>query len=344
MKAIAAILVESKKPLVLDEIEIPALRFGQVLVKVICTGICGAQINEIDAVKGPDKFLPHLLGHEATATVVDCGEGVTTVKPGDRVAMHWRKGSGIHAPTPKYQSPVGLVNSGWVTTFNEMAIVSENRVTTVPSDFDPEAGALMGCAVTTAFGVINNDARVRVGESVVVFGAGGVGLSVVQAAAMVSAHPIVAIDLFDTKLELARTLGATHIINSKKQDPAPEILKIVGRAGADVVVDVTGNARVIETAYEVTQPQGRTILVGVPREKVTIYTLPLHHDKILRGSEGGQTRPEIDIPNYVRLCQAGKLNLKQIITNHYPFEKINEALADIRAGRVAGRCIVQMKA
>jgi len=101
MKGKAAILVESGKPLVLEEIEIPSLSFGQVLVKVLCSGVCGAQINEIDAAKGPDGFLPHLLGHEATGIVLECGEGVTTVAEGDRAVMHWRKGAGIHSPTPR---------------------------------------------------------------------------------------------------------------------------------------------------------------------------------------------------------------------------------------------------
>src|SRR2546422_7550003 len=128
----AAILVELKKPLVIEEIESPPLRFGQVLVKILCSGICGAQINEIEGAKGPDKFLPHLLGHEATATVVECGEGVTTVKAGDRVVCHWRKGAGIHAPTAKYKSRIGDINSGWVTTFSDYSVVSENRVTKVP--------------------------------------------------------------------------------------------------------------------------------------------------------------------------------------------------------------------
>lgn len=342
MKAKAAILVESKKPLVIEDIEIPKLTFGQVLVKVICSGICGAQINEIDAVKGPDKFLPHLLGHEATAEVVDIGEGVTTVAVGDRVVMHWRKGSGIHAPTPKYNSKLGVVNAGWVTTFNEYAIVSENRVTTVPKDFDPESGALMGCAVTTAFGVLNNDAKIGIGESIAIFGIGGVGLNMIQGAVMVSAFPIIAIDVYDSKLEMAKMLGATHIINSKKEDPVSKIKEIVGNNGVDVAIDNTGNVSVIESAYEITAAKGRTILVGVPRkgEKVSIYTLPLHFEKILKGSEGGGTKPEIDIPKYVRLCQNGKLDLKKIIGKRYKFEEINQAISDLRSGDVVGRCMI----
>lgn len=345
MKTRAAVLVELKKPLVLDELEIPALTFGQVLVKVLCSGICGAQINEIDGAKGPDKFLPHLLGHEATAEVLEVGPAVKSVKAGDRVVMHWRKGAGLEVPPPKYASKsLGPVNAGWVTTFNEHAIVSENRVTRVPSDFDPEAGALMGCAVTTAFGVINNNAHLKVGESIVIFGAGGVGLNVVQGAAMVAAHPIVAIDLFDNKLQLAKSLGATHLINSTQTNAEEEILRIVGPGGADVTVDNTGNPRVIELAYRVTSARGRTVLVGVPKkgENVNIYTLPIHFEKTLHGSHGGDALPQYDIPNYVKLIQAGKLSLKEIIGKRYAFDQINDAIADMRSGAVAGRCMIHM--
>jgi len=344
MKGKAAILVESGKPLVLEEIEIPSLSFGQVLVKVLCSGVCGAQINEIDAAKGPDGFLPHLLGHEATGIVLECGEGVTTVAEGDRAVMHWRKGAGIHSPTPRYKSRLGVINAGWVTTFNQYAVVSENRVTRVADDFDPEAGALMGCAVTTAFGVINNDSRLHIGESIAVFGAGGVGLNIVQGAAMVAACPIIAIDVYDDRLKLAKKLGATHVINSRKSDTPAEIERIVGPGGVDVAVDLTGNVEVIQVAYELTGSSGRTILVGVPRkgEKTAIYTLPLHFDKILAGSHGGNARPQIDIPIYVRLCQAGKLELKQVIGKRYGLEEINNAISDLRGGKSVGRCMIHM--
>ena len=180
MKTRAAILVEQKKPLVIEEVEVPALKLGQVLVKVLASGICGSQIGEINGVKGPDRFLPHLLGHEGCGTVLEIGEGVRTVKPGDRVVLHWRKGAGLESVTPTYNSRLGTVNAGWVTTFNEHAVISENRVTAVPADFDVEAAALFGCAVTTAFGVVTNNAQVAIGQSVVVFGAGHVGQAVVR--------------------------------------------------------------------------------------------------------------------------------------------------------------------
>jgi S-(hydroxymethyl)glutathione dehydrogenase/alcohol dehydrogenase len=346
MKFKAAILVELKQPLVIEEIESPPLRFGQVLVKILCSGLCGAQLNEIEGAKGPDKFLPHLLGHEATATVVECGEGVTTVKPGDRVVCHWRKGAGLQAPTPAYSSKsFPKINSGWVTTFSEYSIVSENRVTKVPSDFDPEAGALLGCAVTTALGVIHNNARLGIGESIAVFGTGGVGLNIVQFAAKVSAYPIIGIDLHDHKLELARKLGATHTLNARQGDLREAIRKIAGPQGVDVAIENTGVADVIETAYEVTAPQGRVILVGVPPKAArhpSFYTLPLHFKKVLTGSEGGDCRPEIDIPKLVRLCQTGRLDLRDLVSRRYRLDQINDAIDDLKNGRVAGRCLVRM--
>ena len=346
MKFKAAILVELKKPLVIEEIETPPLRFGQVLVQILCSGICGAQINEIEGAKGPDKFLPHLLGHEATAVVVECGEGVTTVKPGDRVVCHWRKGAGLQAPTAIYTSKAfPRINSGWVTTFSQYSIVSENRVTKVPPDFNAESGALLGCAVTTAMGVINNNARLGIGESIAVFGTGGVGLNIIQFAAKVAAHPIIGIDLHDHKLELARKLGATHTLNARQGDLREEIRKIAGAQGVDVAVENTGVADVIETAYEVTGPQGRVILVGVPPKAArhpSFYTLPLHFKKVLTGSEGGDCRPEIDIPKLVRLCQAGKLELGGLVSKRYRLEQINEAIDDLKNGRVAGRCMVMI--
>src|SRR5690242_3650954 len=149
--ATAAILARSREPLVVDEIALPeALDAGQVLVKMLHTSICGAQINEIDAVKGPDKFLPHLLGHEASGKVVEVGPGVMHVKPGDTVVLHWRPSQGIQARPPAYTWRGNKLNAGWVTTFCEYAIISENRMTVIPDDFDLKIAPLFGCAITTA--------------------------------------------------------------------------------------------------------------------------------------------------------------------------------------------------
>jgi S-(hydroxymethyl)glutathione dehydrogenase/alcohol dehydrogenase len=344
MKSQAAILVEQKKPLVIEEVEVPALKLGQVLVKVLTSGICGSQIGEIEGVKGPDRFLPHLLGHEGCGEVLEVGEGVRTVKPGDRVVLHWRKGVGLESVTPVYDSRIGTVNAGWVTTFNEYAVVSENRVTAIPADFDPEIAALFGCAVTTGFGVVTNNARLAIGESIAVFGAGGIGLNIVQGAALAGGNPIIALDRFDNRLALARSLGATHAINITKADAAEEIQKIVGHEGVDVAVDNTGNVEVIALASRITNARGRTVLVGVPPKDGTaaISTLPLHFEKRLTGSHGGECRPDVDIPHYVRMVREGRLALGSLIGKRCPLADINTAIADMQSGRLAGRAIVKL--
>lgn len=343
----AAVLTELHTPLEILDISMPdKLLVGQVLVKIHYSGICGSQLGEIDGAKGEDKYLPHLLGHEASGTVLDIGPGVRHVKPGDKVVLHWRKGLGIEAETPHYTSAGRKINAGSVTTFSEYSIVSENRVTPIPADSDLEVAALFGCAVTTGFGVVENNARLRIGESVVVFGAGGIGLNIVQAAALVSAYPIIAVDLHDNKLELARLMGATHVLNSRNGDVRQQILDIVGSAGVDAFIDNTGQPAVIEMGYQMSKPQGRVTLVGVPRKdkNINIYSLPLHFGKIISGSHGGEAIPQADIPRYHQLFRAGRIQLKSLITNYYPLEKINDALAGVRNGAIAGRCMIEMSA
>ncbi|WP_072623288.1 zinc-binding dehydrogenase [Spirulina major] len=342
----AAILVEQRQPLVVAEIELPQqLDVGQVLVKVHYTGICGSQLGEIDGAKGPDRFLPHLLGHEASGTVMAVGPGVKHVKPDDVVVLHWRKGLGIEATPPTYQWQGRDVNAGWVTTFNEYAIVSENRCTPIPSDSDLQVAALFGCAVTTGFGVVENNAKLKIGESIVVFGAGGIGLNMVQAAVLVSAYPIIAVDIHKNRLQLAAEMGATHLIDSSYEDPKSKIAEIMGNAGLDVFIDNTGQPSIIEIGYQLTKPQGRVVLVGVPRKgkDISIYSLPLHFGKVLIGSHGGDCYPHLDIPRYHNLFRLDRIKLKELITNTFNLGEINKAIKKIRNGEVKGRCLISFK-
>jgi S-(hydroxymethyl)glutathione dehydrogenase/alcohol dehydrogenase len=340
----AAILVEQRKPLVVDEIGLPAqLDVGQVLVEIHCSGICGSQLGEIDGAKGEDKFLPHLLGHEGSGSVLATGPGVRQVKAGDKVVLHWRKGPGIESPVPAYTWQGRKLNAGWITTFNRHAVVSENRVTAIPADSDLEVAALFGCAVTTGFGVVQNNAKVRIGESVVVFGAGGVGLNIVQAAALAGAWPVIAVDLHDNRLKLASDMGATHLINSAKEDARAKIRELAGPQ-LDAFIDNTGQPAIIQMGYELTGPQGRVTLVGVPRKgnDIAIYSLPLHFGKVLSGSHGGEAVPERDIPRYHALFKAGRIRLRELITDHFALDDINTAIAKMRDGSLAGRCLVRM--
>lgn len=340
----AAILLEQCQPLVVAEIELPKqLEVGQVLVKIHYSGICGSQLGEIDGVKGKDLFLPHLLGHEASGTVLAVGPGVKHVKPDNRVVLHWRKSIGIEADPPKYRWHDAMINAGWVTTFNEYAIVAENRCTPIPEDSDLQVAALFGCAVTTGFGVVENNAQIRIGESVVVFGAGGIGLNIVQAAALVSAYPIIAIDLYDNRLRLAGEIGATHLINSSREDARSQISKIVGTADVDVFIDNTGLPSIIEMGYQITKPQGRVILVGVPHRgnNIDIYSLPLHFGKKLIGSHGGDSYPQLDIQRYHNLFRLNRIKLRELITNYCTLDQINNAISNIKNGYFSGRCLIE---
>ncbi len=350
----AAILVQQRQPLVVDEIELPdTLDAGQVFVEVKHSGICGSQLGEIAGVKGPDKWLPHLLGHEGGAVVLNTGPGVRHVAPGDHVVMHWRSGRGIDAAPGSYRwrgSPLdgNRLNAGCITTFQQHAVVSENRVTKIPDDVPLDIAALFGCPVTTGLGVVENNAQLKPGQSVVVWGAGGVGLNIIQGAAMVSATPIIAIDLHDGRLQLAKQLGAAHTVNAHQQTPeetAERVRTLLGPLpGADVVIDNTGLPSVIRAAYDLTSPRGRTILVGVPKHDAdtTLHTLPLHFDKTLTGSHGGECVPDRDIPRYLKLVAAGKLDLAPLITHRYTLDDINTALDELRDGTVVGRCMIDL--
>jgi S-(hydroxymethyl)glutathione dehydrogenase/alcohol dehydrogenase len=339
----AAILAESRAPLVVDTVELPErLDAGQVLVKVLYTSICGAQLNEIAAARGPDPFLPHLLGHEASAEVIAVGPGVTTAAPRDTVVLHWRPGLGIQSRTPSYRWRGARLNAGLVTTFNEYAVVSENRMTVIPHDYDRRTAPLLGCAATTALGVVGNDAKVKIGASLVVFGVGGVGLNVVQFARLAGAHPIIAVDVIDRKLDRAARFGATHAVNAQRDDAAAVVRGIVGPDGPDNVIETTGVKSVIELAYDLTGPRGTCVLVGVPSEKASLYTLPLHLGKVLTGSHGGGAEPHLDIPRIIRLQRAGRVSFDGMITHEFALAEINDALDLVRRGE-AGRVLLDVR-
>ena len=345
----AAILNRLNEPLVIvEDLEHLPLEAGQVLVKVMTSSICGKQIGEISGHYGPDKYLPHGLGHEGSGTVVEIGPGVTTVKLGDHVVLHWRKGSGIEAKPPKYKWGNFTVGAGPVITFNDWAVVSENRLTTIPDDIPFDIAALMGCAVTTGLGLINNEAKLKIGQSIAVFGCGGVGMNIIQGAMMISAYPIIAIDKDQWKLDMAVKFGATHTFNTKYNIGNDylfnEINKVV-KGGVDVAVDCTGDPwTIIPSAYNSTSAQGKTILVGQPHVNRSV----MFHDfsnnyggKVMFASQGGLTNPTVDIPRYCELYKTSKLQLKEMITHRFPLYKINEALDVVRRGE-AIKCIIDM--
>jgi len=274
--------------------------------------------------------------------VLAIGPGVKHVNPGQTVVAHWRPGKGIEANTPKYNWNGQVVNSGWITTFNKYAVISENRLTPISAQADLKTAALYGCAVTTGLGTIENKARVRFGDAVVVFGAGGIGLNLIQGASLAGAAQIIAVDLYDRRLELAKELGATDVINGAHEDAFKAITSALNGGTADLFIDNTGKPEVIAKGYQAIKPTGQVVLVGVPKigEEAHIYTLDLHFGKSMTGTTGGEAQPTLDIPRYMRLFERRRISLAPLITEVAPLQKVNQLIEGMRSGRTAGRCLI----
>jgi len=330
----AAVLTEIDKPLEAFQLDVPSIDTGQIIVDIKVSGVCGSSLLDIGGFKGNKKFLPHMMGHEGGGIVNSIGPGVTKVKPGDRVVMHWRKGSGIEAPFVKY----GKVGAGKVTTFSEQAVVSENRVTKVPDNTPLDLCALLGCGLTTAFGAVCNVAKVSMGESVLVLGCGGVGLSLIKGASISGAAPITAYDITD-KCDITFNHGADNfyhdwnLINDK----------------FDVILDSVGNQQLFEQAVDKLAENGRYVVVGWhwATKQNRSMTMPdmmnmFEGDgKTILTTNGGHTCPDVDIPRYVKLYQKGLIDLDALITHRYTLHDINKAIDALRGG-IPGRIMIDI--
>lgn len=343
MKTLAAILVETGKPLVLEDIEVPTLQPGQALVEIQYSGVCHTQLLECRGYRGEDKFLPHCLGHEGSGIVREVGPGVCKVKPDDRAILSWIKGSGANVMGTQYTWGGRKVNSGAITTFSRYAIISENRLTPLPHRIDMKEAALLGCAVPTGIGSVWNTGEARPGQSIVIFGTGGVGLSAIAGMVIAGCAPILAVDLNPNRLELARKLGATHLINPSQGDVLQQILKVCP-GGVDIAIEATGRPPVMQQALACVRSQGGiAVVIGNAREGETLTIDPkqLNQGKQLRGTWGGDNVPDRDYPRYCKLIEAGKLDLRAILSEPFPLERINEALEALEHGLV-GRPLVGM--
>lgn len=342
MKTRAAILWQLHKPLVIDEVEIPALKRGQVLVKILFSGICRAQYNEMTGLKGPDKFLPHLLGHEASGFVVDPGPGVNKVKKNDYVCLSWIKGRGLDALRSQYQLGARTINAGAVTTFSDYAVVSENRAVKIPKTVPADVAAIAGCAVATGCGIINNTLNAVKKSSVVVFGTGGIGLSIIMGAKHRGCSSIIAVDVLDPKLKLAKRLGATHLINASKSPVLKNISAILPK-GADYAVDASGNKTAMENAFACINEKGVCVIAGNlgKNEKIELHPFELIKGKRIIGTWGGETQPDRDIPALLKAYSHGVLPIDRLITHRFGLEDINRAFEVLVKGD-AGRIILQM--
>lgn len=338
MKTLAAVLYEINKPLQIEELTIPELKEGQALVKIAYSGVCHSQLNEIRGLKGEDKYLPHTLGHEGSGIVETVGPGVRKVKPGDYVVLTWIKGDGLDVSSTTYQSNSGsIINSGAISTFMEYAIISENRLVAIPKEMPLREASLLGCAVPTGAGIVMNTAQVKPGSSVAVFGIGGIGLSAVLAAELLHAKIIIVVDIFDHKLEQARQVGATHLINARQQEPLPTILEITKGRGVDYAIEAAGQHETMETAFQAVRDNGGLcVLAGnLPHgERISINPFDLIKGKRIIGTWGGETQPDKDVPMYVDLYLSERLKLKKLLNRTYNLKDINEALDNLEKGEI----------
>ena len=331
----AAVLTGINQPLQVSEVENCPLVSGQVRVRMHVSGICGSQLHEIGGYKGNARFLPHLMGHEGFGVVEEIGLGVTKVKANDHVVLHWRPGNGIESDFPSYVFENRLISSGKVTTLAEVVTVSENRVTKVPPSTNPQFGALLGCSLSTSFGLIERESGLMFGESVLVIGCGGVGINVISAAKLRGAGKIVGVDKSASKESLVRTFGADEFYNSVS-DLSEEF---------DLIIDTTGSEFNFSSAIHFLGKSGRFFIVGQPKPGTQLVVpdgLKLFNGQghLIRATQGGSSMPDIDIPRYLKLFENGRINIEKLITHSFRLDNINEAFDILKTGS-AGRILIE---
>lgn len=334
----AAVLTDTKSSLKINILKYSSLKEGQVKVKLAYSGVCHSQLMETRGKRGEDKWLPHLLGHEGTGIVQEIGEGVTKVKIGDKVILGWIKSEGINAEPAKYISENGtIINSGNVTTFSELSIVSENRLVKLPEGIPLDIGVLFGCAIPTGAGIVMNEIIPKENSTIAIFGLGGIGLSALMATNLFKCNKIIAIDIEDKKLELAKDFGATHTINSNNQNIEEAILDMTNNQGVDYSVECSGLAKIIEIAFKcVKNNGGLCVFASHPQngDKISLDPYDLICGKQIKGSWGGSSNPDIDIPKFAELYKKGILPLEKLVEKRYSLENINDALDDLENRKV----------
>jgi len=332
----AAVLEELNAPLRIRDLELSDLGVGQVLVKVLVSGICGSQLHEIAGYKGNEKFLPHLMGHEGCGIVESVGPGVSKFGIGDKVVMHWRLGRGIESDFPRYFLNQKPIMSGKINTLTEKAICSENRLTRVPNETPNDLAALLGCSMTTAFGIINNEVELKIGESILVVGVGGVGLNLIQGARIAGAGRIVGIDPNGQKEFLAKKVGANSF-SSRLDDVVEQF---------DIVLETSGKPEIISKSFAKLSSKGRLILVGQPKPNESIEfesALSFFNGNgiSVKATQGGKTNPDYDILNYINLMQYRGIDYQSQITDRFNLQEINQGIDLLRSGN-AGRIMVDI--
>lgn len=365
MKTRAAVLHElnkpapfaTSKPLKIEEIDLDAPGPGEVLVKMTAAGLCHSDLSVINGVR--PRPVPMALGHEASGTVMQVGDGVSDLKPGDRVVLVFVPSCGHCLPCMEGRPALcepgaetngkGTLLSGGrrlhlgahyvnhhvgVSAFAEHAVVSRRSCVKIEQDIDLVEAALFGCAVLTGVGAVVNTARVQPGQSAAVIGLGGVGMCALLGAVASGATDIVAIDLNDGKLEMAKRLGATHVVNARDPDAIARV-KEATRGGVDFAFEMAGVVPAMELSYRVTKRGGTTVTASLPHPQ---HNWPLQQvslvaeERTIKGSYIGSCVPARDVPRYIGLYLAGKLPIDKLLGERLTLDDINRGFDKLDAG------------
>lgn len=366
MKTPAAVLYGQNEPFVIEELELEPPRDGEALVEMAGGGICHSDWSVVTGTIS--KPFPIVLGHEGSARVLEVGPNVTLVKPGDSVVLSFipECGACYYCLSGRSQlcDGISLYRGGTlgtkgtrfklggrdvfhfngVSSYSRYAIVPERAAVPVDPRVPLDKAALIGCAVSTGVGAVVATAKVEAGATVAVWGAGGVGLNVIQGAEMVNASRIIAVDVHPYKLELARQFGATDTVNAAEGNAVSAILDLTGGRGVDYAFEAIGRPETISQAFEALAKAGTAVAIGIAPKETPITVLPqslVYGERRLIGSMYGSTRPRADFARFVDLYLAGKLKLDQLVTREWRLGEVNEAFRAMNAGQVARGVINQ---
>ncbi len=341
------------------QVELAPPRSGEVLVKVAASGLCASDLNAIDGKRDLVPF-PSVLGHEAAGVVVECGPDVSRLRPGDRVVMSIVPSCATCpacvAGRPNYCATAGAAMSAGalmdgtsrlsadgrrlhhfltVSSFAEYAVVPESGAVSIPDAMPLDSAALLSCAVLTGFGAVHNTAAVRPGSRVVVYGCGGVGLNIVQGARLAGAERIIAVDVNDEKLALARRLGATDVVDSRTDDPCAAVRDLVG--GADYAFEALGRENTVQQAWGSLDVGGQAVLVGLLSSgaHLTIDAGPFLNEQSIKGCYFGSSNLARDVPVLVDHYLAGELLLDELISRRITLDGLDQAFDHLRHGEGA---------
>jgi Zn-dependent alcohol dehydrogenase len=345
----------------IHDVSLPALTPHQVAVRMISSGVCHSQLHQLKR----ERTNPTILGHEGTGIVLAVGSQVRSVKDGDAVLLTWiprTDESGRAAEPARVTLADGSIAAAQnVFTWATVSTADELYTVQIPRAYASAESCIVACAVMTGAGAVRNTVTVQKGESVAVFGVGGVGLSAIAAARRAGADPIIAVDISDEKLDLAKHFGATDVVNGALVDPVQRIRELTGRvgelgysgeatAGADYAFDCIGLTSTMEQALAAARTGslgsrggGTAVLVGAPTTALDLNVRDvLVNEKRFVGSLGGSTRPAVDLETYLDWADAGDLDLASLVTDRFALDDINDATETLAAGRVIGRAILEL--